>query len=143
MSGSWQRQNDNGASGRVPDGLEQRFDATSLVSLRSAVAAHGGALGLADGRVADLVLVAHELATNAVRHGGGAGLLRMWRADGTLFCEVADAGDGFLFTRPEPERRPDVGAPGGRGLWIVARLVDAMRVDSGSAGTVAVIELRL
>jgi anti-sigma regulatory factor (Ser/Thr protein kinase) len=36
-----------------------------------------------------------------------------------------------------------VGAAGGRGLWIVARLVDRMRVDSGEAGTVALVELRL
>lgn len=123
--------------------MEQRFDATSLVSLRSAVAAHGGALGLSDGRVEDLVLVAHELATNAVRHGGGGGRLRMWRVDGVVFCEVADAGEGFVFSRPERQRRPDVAATGGRGLWIVARLVDGFRVDSGTAGTTALIEMHL
>jgi anti-sigma regulatory factor (Ser/Thr protein kinase) len=123
--------------------MQQRFDATRLVSLRSAVAAHGGALGLADGRLEDLVLVAHELATNAVRHGGGAGLLRLWRADGSVFCEVTDSGAGFLFSRTESQRRPDVGAPGGRGLWIVARLVDQMRVDSGSAGTIAEVQIRI
>jgi anti-sigma regulatory factor (Ser/Thr protein kinase) len=141
MSASWRPQSDGGASGRTPDGLEQRFDETNLVSLRSAVAAHGGALGLGDGQVEDLVLVAHELATNAVRHGGGGGRLRMWRVDGSVFCEVADAGDGFMFARPE--RRPDLRATGGRGLWIVARLVDELRVDSGGAGTVALIEIRL
>jgi anti-sigma regulatory factor (Ser/Thr protein kinase) len=123
--------------------MEQRFDSGSLVSLRSAVAAHGGALGLADGRVEDLVLVAHELATNAVRHGGGAGRLRLWRVDGSVFCEVTDAGMGFAFPHPDQLRRPDVGAPGGRGLWIVARLVDQMRVDSGEGGTVALVQIRL
>jgi anti-sigma regulatory factor (Ser/Thr protein kinase) len=123
--------------------MEQRFDAGNLVSLRSAVAAHGGALGLGDSQVSDLVLVAHELATNAVRHGGGAGRLRLWRVDGSVFCEVVDSGAGFLFTGPEHQRRPDVGASGGRGLWIVARLVDQMRVDSDLTGTVAVVEIRL
>jgi anti-sigma regulatory factor (Ser/Thr protein kinase) len=141
MSASWRWQNDGGTSGRASDGLEQRFDVTSLVSLRSAVAAHGGALGLDDGQVEDLVLVAHELATNAVRHGGGAGRLRMWRVDGSVFCEVADAGAGFTFARPE--RRPHLRATGGRGLWIVARLVDEFRVDSGTAGTVALVQIRL
>jgi len=141
MSASRWQQNDGNASGRTPDGMEQRFDVTNLVSLRSAVAAHGGALGLDDGQVEDLVLVAHELATNAVRHGGGVGRLRMWRVDGSVFCEVVDGGDGFRFARPE--RRPDLGATGGRGLWIVARLVDALSVDSGVAGTVALIEIRL
>jgi anti-sigma regulatory factor (Ser/Thr protein kinase) len=123
--------------------MEQRFDSTSLVSLRSAVAAHGGAMGLASGRVNDLVLVAHELATNAVRHGGGSGKLRLWRVDGVVFCEVVDAGAGFPFARPEQLTRPDVSAPGGRGLWIVARLVDVLRVDSGSTGTTALVEMHL
>ena len=44
---------------------------------------------------------------------------------------------------PDRLRRPDLGASGGRGLWIVARLVDHMRVDSGNAGTVALVEIRL
>ena len=143
MSASWQRQNDGRASGRAPDGMEQRFDAGNLVSLRSAVAAHGGALGLADGRVEDLVLVAHELATNAVRHGGGAGRLRLWRMNGSVFCEVADAGEGFQFPHPDRLRHPDLGTTGGRGLWIVARLVDRMQVDSGEAGTVALVAVRV
>ena len=143
MSASWQRQNDGSSSGRAPDGMQQRFEAGTLVSLRSAVAAHGSALGLADGRVEDLVLVAHELATNAVRHGGGAGRLRLWRVDGSVFCEVTDAGAGFVFPSADRLRRPDLGAFGGRGLWIVVRLVDHMRVNSGNAGTVALVEIRL
>jgi anti-sigma regulatory factor (Ser/Thr protein kinase) len=56
---------------------------------------------------------------------------------------VSDSGDGFPFTPPERQRRPDVSASGGRGLWIVARLVDALRVDSDPAGTVALAEIRL
>jgi anti-sigma regulatory factor (Ser/Thr protein kinase) len=143
MSASWPQHNDAGTSGRAPDGLEQRFDVGSLVLLRSAVAAHGGALGLSDSQINDLVLVTHELATNAVRHGGGTGRLRLWRVDGSVFCEVADSGGGFLFSGPELQRRPDVGASGGRGRWIVACLVDQMRVDSDKAGTVALGEIRL
>lgn len=141
MSASWHSHHESGTSGRTPDGLTQRFDSTNLVSLRSAVAAHGSALGLSAARVHDLVLVAHELAANAVRHGGGKGQLRIWRVDGSVFCEVADAGAGFLFSRPE--HRPDLNAAGGRGLWIIARLVDDMRVESGDEGTVALIEIRL
>jgi anti-sigma regulatory factor (Ser/Thr protein kinase) len=141
MSASWRQPFDGGTAGRTPDGLEQRFDSTNLVSLRSAVAAHGSALGLAPGQVDDLVLVAHELAANSVRHGGGGGRLRMWRVDGSVYCEVADAGAGFPFSRPE--RRPDISATGGRGLWIIVRLVDEMRVDSDGTGTTAVVEIRV
>jgi anti-sigma regulatory factor (Ser/Thr protein kinase) len=141
MSASWQHDFGSGTPGRNPDGMEQRFDATNLVSLRSAVAAHGSALGLSPAGVNDLVLVAHEMATNSVRHGGGSGRLRVWRVGGSIFCDVADEGDGFLFTRPE--RRPDLNATGGRGLWIIARLVDVMLVDSSDTGTVIQVEIRL
>jgi anti-sigma regulatory factor (Ser/Thr protein kinase) len=141
MSASWHQPFDSGTPGRTPDGLEQRFDSTNLVSLRSAVAAHGSALGLSPSRVDDLVLVAHELASNAVRHGGGSGRLRVWRVDGSVFCEVTDTGDGFLFRRPE--RRPDLSATGGRGLWIIIRLVDDVQVESGDTGTTTRVEIRL
>lgn len=141
MSASWQSRNEGGTPGRVPDGLEQRFDSTNLVSLRSAVAAHGSALGLAVTRVDDLVLVAHELASNAVRHGGGSGRLRVWRVDGSVYCEVADVGGGFPYT--PPERLPSLSATGGRGLWIIAHLADRIRVESGTTGTLTLIELRV
>jgi anti-sigma regulatory factor (Ser/Thr protein kinase) len=141
MSASREQPFDGGTPGRTPDGLEQRFDSTSLVSLRSAVAAHGGALGLSAAQVGDLVLVAHELASNAVRHGGGGGRLRLWRIDGSVYCEVADVGAGFPFSRPE--RRPDLNAPGGRGLWIIIRLVDEMSVESDDNGTTALVEIRV
>ena len=141
MSASQQQPFDGGTPGRTPDGLEQRFDSTSLVSLRSAVAAHGGALGLSPAQVNDLVLVAHELASNAVRHGGGGGRLRLWRIDGSVYCEVADAGGGYLYRRPE--RRPDLDATGGRGLWIIVRLVDGMSVESSDSGTTTLVEIRV
>jgi anti-sigma regulatory factor (Ser/Thr protein kinase) len=141
MSASWQQPFDGGTPGRTPDGLEQRFDSTNLVSLRSAVAAHGSALGLSPSRVNDLVLLAHELASNAVRHGGGGGQLRMWRVDGSVFCEVTDAGAGFTFSRPE--RLPDLNATGGRGLWIIVRLADEMSVESGDTGTTTLVKIRV
>jgi anti-sigma regulatory factor (Ser/Thr protein kinase) len=47
-----------------------RFEC-SLYALRSAVAAHAAAAGLPQARVYDVVLAAHELATNVVRHGHG------------------------------------------------------------------------
>jgi anti-sigma regulatory factor (Ser/Thr protein kinase) len=145
MSASWRWRDGSGAGGTgdALPGLEQRFDGDSLVALRSAVAAHGGRLGLEHTRLDDLILVAHELATNAVRHGGGKGHLRMWRMDDSLFCEVSDEGPGFKFTHPDRTRQPSLGATGGRGLWIVAQLVDLVHVHHEGKGTVVVIEFRL
>jgi anti-sigma regulatory factor (Ser/Thr protein kinase) len=141
MSANAQRRN-GGSPPRAPgDALELPFDGDSLVALRSTVAAHGSRFGLANLQVDDLVLAAHELATNAVRHGGGRGRLRLWPADGSVFCEIADNGVGFTFTRPDEAPRPPLGASGGRGLWIVARLVDVLQVSTGPAGTVATVRV--
>jgi anti-sigma regulatory factor (Ser/Thr protein kinase) len=113
--------------------LDQPFDEDALYILRSAVAAHAAELGAGPG-LADTVLVAHELCSNAVRHGGGAGRLRMWRAGEYLFCQVSDAGPGLV----EPERagtkRPSPTVPGGRGLWI-ARQLSALEIETGPSGT--------
>jgi anti-sigma regulatory factor (Ser/Thr protein kinase) len=142
MSTSDQRRN----GGPAPDeryAFEQRFDRDSLVALRAAVAAHADMLGLDESRVADLVLVAHELASNAVRHGGGSGWLRMWVSDSTLCCQISDKGNGFEYPRPDEHRRPPLGATGGRGLWIAARLADVLELITGPDGTVATVRLRL
>src|SRR5947208_3521014 len=85
-----------------PDGhsaLDQLFDVESLYALRSAVAAHGADLGLTEQTLSDLVLIAHELATNAIRHGGvtaaSPGRLRLWATDGAVVCQVHDVGPGL------------------------------------------------
>jgi anti-sigma regulatory factor (Ser/Thr protein kinase) len=143
MSASSRRGNGGGQQRHSEGGLEQRFDQHGLVALRSTVAAHGNQFGLDDAQVDDLVLVAHELATNAVRHGGGKGRLRMWTSDGAVFCEITDDGIGFSYNGADHRSRPALTATGGRGLWIVARLVDVLHVSTGRDGTVATVEIRL
>ncbi|HEY0532985.1 MAG TPA: ATP-binding protein [Actinoplanes sp.] len=86
----------------------------------------------------DAVLVAHELATNVIRHGGGFGRLRMWRESGRIVCRVSDCGPGMSALVAEPETR----RPGGRGLWIARRLAD-VRIESGPSGTVVVAAMAL
>ena len=56
------------------------------------VARHATAAGLDPTLAADLVLAVDEVATNSLRHGGGRGMLRIWRDGGALVCEVRDAG---------------------------------------------------
>jgi anti-sigma regulatory factor (Ser/Thr protein kinase) len=127
---------------REPQALfEQGFDSDGLFALRSAVAAHTATL--ADQRTVDtMVLVAHELASNAVRHGGGTGRLRLWRSGGALHCEISDAGPGL----PDPELAgrtlPAPALPGGRGLWLVRNMAD-LRIVSSPQGTTVVATVRL
>jgi anti-sigma regulatory factor (Ser/Thr protein kinase) len=121
--------------------LDLQFDARNLFTLRSAIAAHAAALvaahaaALVDADAAEeMVLVAHELATNAVRHGGGSGRLRLWAAEGRLWCEVSDRGRGLPDPASAGTRLPDPATPGGRGLWI-ARTMSELTIATGSHGT--------
>lgn len=123
--------------------LDQHFDGRALVSLRAAVAAHAGTLGLPPGRGADLVLIAHELASNAVRHGGGRGRLRLWRDPAGVRCQVSDDGGGLADPSEPGHRLVPPGATNGRGLWIVRRLADMVAVESGSGGTTVTVRLLL
>jgi anti-sigma regulatory factor (Ser/Thr protein kinase) len=116
--------------------LEQQFDEDTLYALRSAVAAHANHLGLPADRVADLVVVAHELASNSVRHGGGAGRLRLWQAEHVVYCEVSDAGPGLSDPALAGRRKVPTEAIGGRGLWIIRQLADTFDIRTGSAGSV-------
>jgi anti-sigma regulatory factor (Ser/Thr protein kinase) len=121
--------------------FKQGFDSDGLFALRSAVAAHTATL--ADQSTVDtMVLVAHELASNAVRHGGGTGRLRLWLSGGALHCEVSDAGPGL----PDPELAgrtlPAPALPGGRGLWLVRNMAD-LRIVSSPKGTTVTATVQL
>jgi anti-sigma regulatory factor (Ser/Thr protein kinase) len=118
-----------------PAPLDQRFDRDDLYSLRAAVAAHAVHLGAHPERVRHLVIIASELASNAVRHGGGRGRLRLWTADGTLRCEVTDEGPGLVDPDRAGRTSPSPLAPGGRGLWVVRQLSDTLTIDSSAGGT--------
>ncbi|AGZ38473.1 ATP-binding protein [Actinoplanes friuliensis] len=121
--------------------LEQSFDEDTLYGVRSAVAAHVAAV--TDDRTVDtMVLIAHELASNAVRHGGGSGRLRLWVADGALLCEVTDAGPGLDEPAYAGQTLPPPELPGGRGLWIARQMSD-LRISTSPAGSVITATLAL
>ena len=92
--------------------------ATAAIALaRDWVASELAAVPLASARCDDVVLVASELVTNAVRHGAGRIVARLTIRRTDVELAVSDAGTG------EPRiGRGDVGAVGGLGLQIVERL---------------------
>ena len=112
-----------------PPIFEFPFGLGELPRLRSLIREHAAALGLAERRVPDFVLVADELAANSVRHGGGGGVLRLWHQGTYAICEVHDAG---LITDPlVGRRRPDFARHvGGAGLWTANRLCDLLLIRS-------------
>ncbi len=113
--------------------LEQDFNEDNLYGVRAAVAAHVATVA-GERTVDTMVLIAHELASNAVRHGGGTGRLRLWLADGALHCEVSDGGTGMEHPAIAGHTLPAPSLPGGRGLWI-ARQLSEVHIAASPAGT--------
>ena len=83
----------------------------------------------------DLVLCVEEAATNAIRHSGVDTDIEIALEfdDGCLVALVKDRGVGFDVTSFRPERVPDPGKDHGRGLFIIAALMDSLdlSVDGG------------
>ncbi len=133
--------------GSPTNGFDQTFDGDGLYALRSAVAAHGSDLGLDDARVADLVLVAHELASNAVRHGRATTVaparIELWRDDHILLCRVSDGGPGIADPDEVGMAEVPLTASSGRGLWIIRQVVDGLDIRTNASGTVITAALRV
>ncbi|GAA1841182.1 ATP-binding protein [Asanoa iriomotensis] len=126
-----------------PPLLVETFARGQVTDLRHSFAACAEAAGLRDQRLDDFVLAVNELITNAVRHGGGAGRLRLWRVGATLVCEVSDGGGGIGAERLASNERPTPDTAGGWGLWLAGQLSDSMVVTSGPAGTTVEITTAL
>lgn len=92
-------------------------------------------VGFPEDQVEDVVLAVHELAANAVYHGGGAGRLRIWNLAGALYCQIDD-GD---LSKGSPAAMNSLPCEHGHGLWVVQQLADEMQALSGPGGTSVLI----
>jgi serine/threonine-protein kinase RsbW len=111
------------------------FDADRITGLRHTVAGAAATVGLRGQRLEDFVLAVNEIVTNAVRHAGGRGRLRMWLYGETVRCEVADEGKGIPNERLNGHELPPSFAVSGRGLWLARHLCDRLTVQTGPDGT--------
>ena len=102
---------------------------------------HADIAGLGSAPRDDLAVAVHELAANSVRHGGGAGVARLWEQDGAIVCEVRDRGriDQPLAGRVKPVR----GQVGGYGLWLVNQVCDLVQLRALPDGLVTRVHKRL
>lgn len=123
---------------RVPEGAsslyECEFGRDDLGSVRMALARHAGVQGLADRAQFNFILAVNELTTNAIRHGGGWGCVRLWRYGDALWCEIEDDGPGIPARRLDRMREPGPGDRG-HGLWLANHLCAAVHIDTGRHGT--------
>jgi anti-sigma regulatory factor (Ser/Thr protein kinase) len=125
------------------DGLATSFSIDSLYSLRAEVAAHASHLGLADPQLRHLLVVATELATNVVRHGGGSGKLRLWRAGDAIVCEVSDDGPGITMPHRVGTKPVPLSYDGGRGLWLVRHFTDTFEIVNRHPGTTVTVSMAI
>jgi anti-sigma regulatory factor (Ser/Thr protein kinase) len=131
----------------VPDGaillLSGEFDRNTLGDLRDELTKCCADTGLADLALSNYVLAINEIATNAVRHGGGDGQARLWRSATDLWCEVIDTGRGIPPHRMDGYERPKPGHIGGWGLWLARHLCDGVDIETGRSGTRVVLRFAL
>jgi len=119
---------------------EHRFSIADLAGLRAAVASWAQEALDAE-RAEQLVLAANELASNSVLYGGGGGVLRLWRDDELLSCEVSDAGhirDPLVGRMP-----PTADQRSGWGMWLAGQLCDLLQVRSSPEGTVVRVHMNV
>jgi len=123
------------------DVWEIPFSAEDLFELRQLVTAWASKEALATEPTEELVLAVHEIATNSVRHGGGVGMLRLWRTGDELVCEVQDA--GYIRDTLYARRRPGRLASASRGLWITEQICDLVEIFSSPRGSQVRMHKRL
>ncbi|HEY4450735.1 MAG TPA: ATP-binding protein [Solirubrobacteraceae bacterium] len=119
---------------------ELTFAVEQLGGLRRTLTSWAGEQRMPPAPTEELVLAVNELATNSIRHGGGAGKLLLWRESDRLVCEIRDAGhiDDALIGRSPPAPNQHTG----RGLWLVHQLCDVVEIHSSPAGTAVRVHKR-
>jgi anti-sigma regulatory factor (Ser/Thr protein kinase) len=116
-------------------------EAADLAGARRCGDRYGRLLGMSADRLADLMVVATELATNSLEHAESACRLAFWYEAGHIICEARDAGQ---WRDPLAGRRPpSVGGLGPHGLFVVNAIADLLRTHTAPGGTTIHAYLRL
>jgi anti-sigma regulatory factor (Ser/Thr protein kinase) len=131
----------DGGVTRPPDASSHVVDLPSLGRLRDAVTRGATECGLSGPSISNLVLVANELATNVVRHGGGTGRMWLWCADGCMYCQVVDAGPGLSDPEAVGTSPSEPTALTGRGMWLVRQMSDQLHIRTGPGGTAVTVAM--
>jgi anti-sigma regulatory factor (Ser/Thr protein kinase) len=129
----------------LPDPQEEPqwrvFQTGTLSAVRQFVSARAIAAGFSTKTAEDLVVAVNEVATNSAVHGGGGGVLRIWREDSVLICEIHDT--GYIDDPLAGYVRPDRSRAGGFGLWLTNQICDLVQVRTFAGGNAVRMHMRL
>jgi anti-sigma regulatory factor (Ser/Thr protein kinase) len=119
-----------------PDGaVRMEYGLSTLSDVRRAVTQHAQAHAVPRRRTEDLVLASSEIAANSATHGGGVGLLQLWRDCEGLQVQLSDP--GHILEPLVGRRLPPVGGTNGRGVFLANQLCDLVQLRSSRDGTTA------
>lgn len=121
--------------------LDRSFDLGSVTAVRRAVRQAIIAGGVDSARAEAFTFAINEGLINAIMHGGGRGDVSLVRVKRRLVAVVEDQIRAAPFSFPHD--RPEATATSGRGLWLIARSCDAVRVEAGARGLRLIMELEL
>ncbi len=118
-----------------------------LAALRDVAIRTARHAGLDIERAQHFALAVNEVATNTIVHAGGSGQVTIVQDDNRqLFADISDSGSGLTgpgLTGPEDIPLPPAERVGGRGLWLVRQLCDAVQIRSTGRGTVVRLGMTL
>jgi anti-sigma regulatory factor (Ser/Thr protein kinase) len=126
-----------------PSGAVEELDLSRLTldRVRHLVADHAAAAGLDGKRSGEIVVAVNEAVTNTLRHAEGIGVLRLWRDDASVICDVVDHGwihDPLAGRLPAGTTDQD-----GRGLWLINQLCDLVQIRSSETSTTVRMHMHL
>jgi serine/threonine-protein kinase RsbW len=122
--------------------MDEPISVQNMAHMRTEVLQLATRAGLSTDRAEAFVIAVNEAVANAIEHAGGSGDLTVVQDDERqLIAEVRDAGPGMpcsvTLTLPPSD------APGGRGMWLAAKLTDNIKVHAGRCGTTVRLEMDL
>jgi anti-sigma regulatory factor (Ser/Thr protein kinase) len=115
------------------DVVARDFTIETLVMVRHEVMRWARSHGMTDPPLDRVVVAVNEIATNAVRHGGGTGRLELWRVGDLLYCRVTDHGVGL--SPDHVIQLPPTHTTSGRGLWLAREGSETMTVRREDGAT--------
>lgn len=124
------------------DVCEVAFDGDTMPALRAALAAFAAREALQRANRIDLYVAVGEAAANAVMHGGGGGVLRLWRDEREVVADVVSRAGGFNGTMGGYLPPPPF-AESGRGLWVMRQLCEWVEIRSDADASTVRLHLRV